>query len=114
MSSLLERFSPSKLIILFLDCNQILTSMSMNRTVARRADDSAPAATLRVLVDVLERLIPFSEEFRDPKVNHHHSFGHVIESHYEVVGFDVSENFVCFFFNFFKIFVRVQFLILRG
>ena len=92
MSSLLERFSPSKLIILFHDCNQNQTSMSMNRTVARRADDSAPATTLRVLVDVVERLIPLSEEFRDPEVYHHHSFRHVIQSHYEVVWFDISEN----------------------
>jgi hypothetical protein len=88
--------------------------MSMNRTVARRADDSAPAATLRVLVDVLERLVPLSEKFRDPEVDHHHCFRHVIESHYEVVWFDVSENFDCFFFNFFKIFDRGQFSIMRG
>ena len=64
----------------------------MERTVARRADDSAPisAATLRDLVDVVERLISFSEEFGDPEVDHHHSFRHVIKAHYEIVWFDVS------------------------
>jgi len=65
-----------KIYFLFLDFNQ--TSVSMNRAIARRTNNPSTTAALRILVDVVERLIPFSEEFCDPKVDHHHRFGHVI------------------------------------
>lgn len=64
--------------------------MGIDRAVSRSADD--PSTASRIVFNVVEGLVSLSEEFRDAEVDHHHGFGHVVQSHDQIVWFDVSEN----------------------
>ena len=70
--------------------------MSIDRAISRSADDPSAASRI-VFKNVVKRLISLSEEFRDAEVDHHHGFRHMIESHDQVVWFDVSKRQSCKF-----------------
>ena len=65
--------------------------MSIDRAISRSADDPSAASRI-VFKNVVEWLIPLSEEFCDAEIDHHHGFRHVVESHDQIVWFDVSKR----------------------